>query len=399
MGKLRIIIIISAVLGFSIAGALWFGSGSTNPAVAVAAEDHDDHEGHDHDKPAEKDEHEGHDHDKPAEKDEHEGHDHDKPAEKDEHEGHDHDKPAEKDEHEGHDHDKHAEKDEHAGCDHGDEIDQGEVKLTEQDIRDFNIEIKEVGTGSLDMQVALQGQIVFNGDKVAHIGPRFGGIVRRVNKNLGDKVYKGQTLATLENNESLQHYALTSPIKGTVIEKNIYLGEVLSEDSEPFVVADLSSLWIDLRVFEKDIPHIKTGQSVNIQAGKNYPEVTGVISYVGRVIDRETRSVLARVILQNAFGEWQPGIFVTGYVIIDDTPAKVVVRNTAIQTVFEKLSVFIKTKKGFEPKPVRLGRKSKTHTEIIAGLRQGQQYVADGAFVLKAQIEKSSYDPHAGHNH
>ncbi|GAI97715.1 unnamed protein product, partial [marine sediment metagenome] len=86
------------------------------------------------------------------------------------------------------------------------------------------------------------------------------------------------------------------------IDKHITLGEVVSDAADIFVVADLSSVWVDLHVYPKDLMKIKKGQKVVISAGQTMPDAEGVISYVGPVVGTESRTALARVVLPNSNG-------------------------------------------------------------------------------------------------
>ncbi|VAX19715.1 Cobalt/zinc/cadmium efflux RND transporter, membrane fusion protein, CzcB family, partial [hydrothermal vent metagenome] len=84
-------------------------------------------------------------------------------------------------------------------------------------------------------------------------------------------------------------YEITAPFKGTVIEKHVALGEAVQGDAVLFVVADLSTVWVDLSVYEKDLPFIKEGAKVAITAGHGIPDAEGVISYVGPIVGEQTR--------------------------------------------------------------------------------------------------------------
>jgi len=103
-------------------------------------------------------------------------------------------------------------------------------------------------------------------------------------------------------NERLAWYPLRAPFKGTLIDKHITLGEVVKDDAGIFVLADLSTVWVDLRVHLKDLPFLKKGQPVTMTAGPGVPEASGVIEYLDPVIDPRTRTALARVILPNPTG-------------------------------------------------------------------------------------------------
>jgi cobalt-zinc-cadmium efflux system membrane fusion protein len=193
------------------------------------------------------------------------------------------------------------------------------------------------------------------------------------------------------------HYELAAPFSATVIEKHITLGEVFKDDTEAFVIADLSTVWVDLNVYQKDLPYIRKGQSVIVTSGLGIPDVSGQIAYLGPVVAEKTRTVLARVILPNPDGLLRPGLFVNGKVAVDNREAALLVRKTAIQTIEDKPVIFIQDEDGFEPRSIVIGRSDALNAEIISGISAGQRYVAKGAFTLKAQLAKGSFD--SGHNH
>ncbi|MFQ5651425.1 MAG: efflux RND transporter periplasmic adaptor subunit [bacterium] len=279
-----------------------------------------------------------------------------------------------------------------------DEYDQEQlVRLSAEQLKEFGIEIGEVGPGHLEIQRKLSGEIVIEPDRLAHIIPRFPGIVKDVRKHIGDHVRKGEVLAVIESNESLAPYEVKSLIAGTVTDKHLTLGEVITDDSHAFTITDLSSVWANLSVYQKDLPYVKIGQKVVISAGPNMPEATGTISYISPLLDETTRTAIARVVLPNPDKQWRPGLFVTGYVQVDSVGAAIVVPRTALETIEEQTVVFVQTDDGFIPQPVTIGKRSTTHVEILAGLTAGQTYVSKGGFTLKAELAKSSFE--SGHVH
>ncbi|MCZ7583334.1 MAG: efflux RND transporter periplasmic adaptor subunit [Deltaproteobacteria bacterium] len=236
-----------------------------------------------------------------------------------------------------------------------------------------------------------------NTDRLAHVNPRFAGVIREVRRNLGDRVGAGQTLAVMESNESLSNYEIKAPISGTIIERHAHVGE-LHQDAEPlFVIADLSTVWVDLRIYQKDLPHVRKGQMVSISTGVNQPEYQGTISYLGPVVSEDTRTALARVVVKNAENLLRPGTFVTARVTVDETEVPLVVPQSAIQTIEDKASIFVHTDEGFRPVTITTGRTTTEQAEVLAGLQTGQRYAAKGAFTLKAQMSKASFGD--GHNH
>jgi len=192
-------------------------------------------------------------------------------------------------------------------------------------------------------------------------------------------------------------YEMVAPFDGTVIEKHIVLGEVLKDDAEAYVVADLSSVWINISVYQKDLPRIRRGLPVIVSAGHGVPDAGGTISYLGPLVGEETRTALARVVLPDARGLWRPGLFVTARVIVQAETVPIAVPRTALQTLKERPHVFVETEEGLLAVPVALGRTNHRRVEIVSGLEAGRRYVKTGAFTLKAQLSKGAFG--GGHGH
>lgn len=202
---------------------------------------------------------------------------------------------------------------------------------------------------------------------------------------------------TARPDPTFTQYAITAPFDGTVIEKHVVLGTVLKDDAPAFVIADLRSVWVDLRVYQKDFPLVRTGQPVVIAAGPGIPEAQGTIAYIGPLVGAQTRTALARLVLSNPNGHWRPGLFVTGKVVVQDVDVPLLVPKTVLQTIAARPAVFVETAAGFTPQPVTLGRSNDTHVEITHGLSPGQRYVTGGAFTLKAQLSKGAFGDGHGH--
>lgn len=192
-------------------------------------------------------------------------------------------------------------------------------------------------------------------------------------------------------------YEIRAPFAGTIIEKHLTLGESVSADAEVFTIADLSSVWVDINVYQKDLTQIRKGQTVSILIGHGIPTVPGKVAWVGPLVGEATRTAKARVILANPDGTLRPGLFVTAQVAVGNTAAGIVVPKSALQTFEERTVVFVKDEDGFEPRPVQVGRETATQVEILSGLQAGQTYVSKGAFTLKSQLSKGAFGD--GHNH
>jgi len=327
-----------------------------------------------------------------------------KPEAHDDHDDHDHAAHGgEAHEGEAHADEGHADEGEaHEGEAHADEghADEGEahedrVTLPPETLASAGVVVETAGPRQLDLTLDLPGEVVPNADRLAHIVPRFPGIAKQVGKSLGDHVEQGEVLATLESNESLSPYEVRSLIAGTVIEKHITLGEFVRDDSDIYVVADLSTVWVQISVYSRDLPRVRTGAQVEISATGGEPSASGRIDYIAPALGEATRAASARVVLSNSSRVWRPGMFVTARVVEEQTADVIAVRKGAIQRFEGREVVFVQEDGAFEPRPVELGRADGQWTEILSGLASGDRYAARGGFILKSELMKSE----AGHDH
>ena len=277
---------------------------------------------------------------------------------------------------------------------HAEETSHDRVKITPEELQEFGIRLAKAGPGMLEIHRDLTGEIRPDPERMAHMVPRFPGIVLEVRKRIGDRVKEGEVLAVLESNESLTPYEVRSLIKGTVIEMHLSRGEMVSDAEHAFVVADLGTVWANLNVYQIDLPYIKVGQKAIVEDVEGSTRAEGVISYVSPIVDDETRTATARVILPNADGRWRAGMFVTAQVITERVRPEIVVPKTALQTYQNQTVVFVKDGDVFRPQPVKVGRTNLTSAEILEGLLPGQVYAAEGGFTLKAELLKESFGGH-----
>ena len=353
---------------------------------------------------------------------------------------------------------------------------EGAINLTDTELKEFGIVVRQAAPGRLETFVDLPGEIVINSDRQAHVVPRVPGIVGEVYKRLGDQVKTNEVMAVLESrdladakaeflaslerfdfaevnfkreenlwkkkisseqeyldarqilvearinlrsaeqklhalgfsetylkqlpdhpDQSYTRYEIKAPFDGVVIQKHISFGEALSDDAEAFVIADLSTVWVDINIYQKDLVKIHTGQTVVIDIGHGVDSADSILSYVGPLVGEETRTALARAVLQNPQGQLRPGMFITARVATDSIEVPLMVPKTALQTLEGKTVVFVQDEDGFEARPVVIGKDNGLHVVIENGLQAGERYVSKGAFTLKAQLSKGAFGD--GHNH
>ena len=208
-----------------------------------------------------------------------------------------------------------------------------------------------------------------------------------------------QKLAALGANASasgnLTRYEIRSPIDGTVTDKRIAIGASLKDDTTIFIVADLSTVWADIVVPAKDLNAVSTGQQATVEAIAFAHEATGTLSYVGAVVGTQTRTASARIVLPNPKGVWRPGLPVTVRLVSASVDVAIAVPVTAIQTMNDAPTVFGRHGDSFEARPLTLGRSDGVFTEVLDGLRAGEQVAVRNSFLIKADLGKSG----ASHAH
>ena len=256
--------------------------------------------------------------------------------------------------------------------------------------------LAEAGEATLSDTLSFNGVLRANQETVVQVTPRFPGIVRSIRKRIGDTVAKNDLLASIESNQSLTVYDLKAPISGTVIDRQISLGEYASEQKPAFVVADLSTIWVDLSIYRQDLKRVRTGDEVLIDPDDDGTDIKGHISYVAPIGSSDTQTALARIVLANADGRLRPGLFVTARLVLAKRHVAVAVRSGAVQTLENKTVVFVREDKDkIEARPVELGESDARFVEIRAGMSAGESYVAENSFVVKAEMGKGE----AEHEH
>ncbi|MCG6536391.1 MAG: efflux RND transporter periplasmic adaptor subunit, partial [Syntrophales bacterium LBB04] len=185
---------------------------------------------------------------------------------------------------------------------------------------------------------------------------------------------------------------VSSPLSGVVIEKTVTQGEVVGAEKTLFTVADLSTLWLMIDIYDRDFGHVRTGMQVKLSVSA-YPgkEFRSRISYVGDVMDEKTRTLKARVTIDNMDNLLRPGMFAS----VSMEGVKAVEKMLAVpaDAVMEgsSRSVFVAIDPGtFRRKDVTVGRTFGNMVEITQGLSEGEAIVVKGAFTLKSELNKKS---------
>jgi len=188
--------------------------------------------------------------------------------------------------------------------------------------------------------------------------------------------------------DSLPRYEIRAPIGGTVVERDLTIGESVAADQGIFVIADLSSVWIEASIPAQDLSRVRQGQPATVRATDAGLEATGRISFIGALVGEGSRKATARIVVPNTGGAWRPGLFVTVQLEQSSAMAALAVPAAAIQTFRDWQVVFVRYGDWFEARPLELGRSDGTWVEVLSGLKAGERFAATNSFAVKAEIGK-----------
>ena len=268
---------------------------------------------------------------------------------------------------------------------------EGRIVIDADIAEEAGIRTEEAAAGRIERSLTSYGRLVPDPDRVAEVTGRFPGQVKNVAVRLGDAVEAGDTLATIESNASLQPYALRAPIAGTVTQRTINIGE-LTRGQSLFTIANLNTLWAELRIFPGQRSQVRGGQSAQLTIGKKTygANILHLLPSPGNA-----PHVIARVAIDNADGLLSSGQLVSAEVVVESDEVPLVVDNRALQQFRDGTVVFIRVDDTYEIRPLELGRSDGRFTEVLSGLKPGDTYVVENSYLIKADIEKSG----ASHDH
>jgi cobalt-zinc-cadmium efflux system membrane fusion protein len=279
-------------------------------------------------------------------------------------------------------------KDQHA---HEESKQTGSLEFSDAEIAAAGIEILSVGAANIGELLPLYGTAQPNAERTRTVSARFAGVIQTVAAVVGDKVREGETLATVESNESLRNYDVIAPLSGVVTARNANPGEAAG-DSPLFTVADLSTVWIEVALFPRDFQRVRLGQAVQVRTVDGGLYGTGKIVYVAPVSQGGNQTLIARVLLENRDRHWAPGLYVSADVVLAERNVPLAVRNTALQRLANDTVVFVRTETGFVARKVGIGASDSEWTQIQSGLSAAERYAAANSFVLKSDLGAAEAD-------
>ena len=197
-----------------------------------------------------------------------------------------------------------------------------------------------------------------------------------------------EQIATLvRTGEAQRTVTLRSPVSGIVTEKKALAGMRFMPGETLYQVTDLSSVWVIADLFEQDIGLVRLGAKASVTFNA-YPNraFDGTITYIYPTLKAETRTVPVRIELANVGGLLKPGMFAQVELQVGNRSAVLTIPDSAVLDTGTRRIVLVQLMEGrFEPREVKLGSRSDSYVEVLAGVREGEQVVVAANFLIDAE--------------
>lgn len=186
-------------------------------------------------------------------------------------------------------------------------------------------------------------------------------------------------------------FPLNAPLAGTVIQKKAIVGELGTPSDALFTVADLSKVWAEANLTEDTLAKVRVGSAATVTVaaypGERFP---GRVTYVASLLDKDSRTIPARIEVDNKDGRLKPEMFATATIETTGTAREALsVPDGAILLLQGQPTVFVEEHGGYEARAIEPGEKLSGRTVIKSGVGAGDKVVTAGAYALKARLLKS----------
>lgn len=323
----------------------------------------------------------------------------------------------------------------------------GIVRIEPRMARSLGVTLATAKLGPLRREIRATGNVTFDETRLSTITPKFGGFVERLHVDFtGQAVQSGEPLLEIYSPElvSAQEELLTAvrlerqlaesaapgvaersvglvesarrrlllwdispaqiedvvrtgqvertlmlhaPFTGVVVEKAVQAGQSVQPGEVLYRLADLSEVWVEADVYERDLRHVREGEAVDIEIDA-YPgeRFMGRVSYIHPDVRPDTRTARVRIELANPEERIKPGMFATVHIDVLVAERALLVPRDAVMRTGTRSIVFVEQGAGvFETRQVCVGADAADSVQILSGLLAGEQVVARANFILDAE--------------
>ena len=237
--------------------------------------------------------------------------------------------------------------------------------------------------------LALKSREQLKSSPIASISQNGEGLVASARQRLLLFGVKESQIAELERSGKPNiRIPIYSPFSGIVIEKMVQQGQYVNMGEALFNIADLSSVWVEMEIYENEVSNIHPGQQVEIRS-QSFPDKpsTGRIAFVYPFLDPKTRTVKARVELGNPGMKLKPEMFVNAIIRVPLAPS-IVVPATAVMNTGKRQVVWVESSPGmFESRTVQVGQQSGEKVQILSGLQSGDKLAVSGGYLIDSESQ------------
>jgi multidrug efflux pump subunit AcrA (membrane-fusion protein) len=265
------------------------------------------------------------------------------------------------------------------------------VTLAKENLELVTIKTEPALKGHLQMTLMAAGRVSDNLNKTAKVASTLEGRLIKLNFDLNDRVKAGEVLGLVQTPELLgKPLELKAPIDGVVTERKSTVGELVGKDTEIYTISDSADLWVIAEIKERDIGALKVGQDASFTV-LAYPgeEFRGKVVRIGNRVEAESRTMEVRIEANNANARLKPGMFADVEIVTTVLQDTLLISDTALQTDGDAQIVFVVLGDGrFEKRAVKTGMEQLGRVAVLDGVKQGEQVVTDGSFILKSEMLK-----------
>lgn len=273
-------------------------------------------------------------------------------------------------------------------------VEEGVVKLTKESEELVNLKTVEVKNSPLTEKISIAGQIAQDANETHNVLPPQAGIVVENTAQLGAIVKKGDVLSKLKVEGQSDSIDVKSPYDGVIIGDFDTVGQKVEMISSLCTIADLSKLWANFDIYEKDIAKVKIGQKITVLSSA-YPNQSfeGKLVFVSPRVDETSRTIKIRALIENPEYLLKLGMFVNGEITSQGSQEYLTLPASAVQTFGDKRVVFVKTGNGeFRKQEITISSQTTDQVAVSEGVNVGDMVVTDGAFLLKSGLLKDELE-------
>ncbi|GIW86346.1 MAG: hypothetical protein KatS3mg108_0670 [Isosphaeraceae bacterium] len=207
---------------------------------------------------------------------------------------------------------------------------------------------------------------------------------------------EAQLARIVKDNDTRSLLSVVAPIDGIVVVRHAVKGEPVQATTQIFAVADTSTMWLWIDIYESDIAAVKAGQKVAFTvsgSGDDATPFSGTVNWVGTEVNQQTRTTRVRAELANPEGRLRANQFGQAEIQVGDAHKAVIVPKAAVQRKDNVDVVFLPQEEGGVYRPQRVMTKPTDKGDVLEvawGLKPGQRVVTKGAFLLKTEIMKGA---------